>query len=331
MTLYAARLRVTLDPLIREAKRRARQRRLLLAVLAVLLAGAAAGVAFAMHSPNGSGGPPSQGLPSGSSTTGFSSGHVADLQFTYPRRFHLRRFATCSSAITGDRNGGCERGVVIASYPLEPQPEIGGSGAHFSARGVALELYRPPADNGVANVRLGDRRLSLWQFTAAGEGLGLPGRKPQAPEQWGAWFRVNGASYWAIAWVGDNAKRVDRTTLAALITSVHALGRTPRPPSPRPAPQVTRVLCGGTAAHPLVPHGALTGGYGLICAQVSGPTCRVWTRPIGAPAADVRLRHLQLRANFCRYVRDFLGRNPRGISVQPPNPGLTALLPRAGR
>ncbi len=261
------------------------------------------------------------------------SGHVSDLQFTYPRRYHLHRFASCSFAVTGDRKGGCDRGVVIASYPLKAQPEIAGSGAHFSSKGVALELYRPPADNGVANVKLGERRLSLWQFNPADEGLNLPGKKPPPPEQWGAWFRVNGASYWAIAWVGTNAKKVDRATLAALINSVHARGQTPQAPSPKPAPQVTRVLCGGTASSPRVPHDALAGGSGsgsyLICAQVSGRSCRVWTRLIGAPAADVRQRHYQVRASFCAYTRRFLSRDPRGYSVQPARPGLTALLRHA--
>lgn len=255
------------------------------------------------------------------------SGHVSDLQFTYPRRYHLRAFTSCNPAVTGDRSGGCDRGVVIASYPLKAQPEIGGSGAHFSSKGVALELYRPPAVNGVANVKLDDRRLSLWQFNAADDGLNLPGKKPPPPEQWGAWFRVNGASYWAIAWVGTNSKTADRATLAALINSVHARGQTPLAPSPKPAPQVTRVLCGGTASTPRVPNNALVGGGGdLICAQVSGQVCRVWTRPINAPPADIRERHLQLRANFCRLVRRFLRHTPSGRSVQPARPGLTALL-----
>jgi hypothetical protein len=254
---------------------------------------------------------------------------VSDLQFTYPRGYYARSFKNCSAAVTGDRHGGCDRGVVIASYPLKRQPEIAGSGAQFSSRGVALELYRPPADNGRATVKLGDRRLSLWQFNSAGDSLALPGRKPPPPEQWGAWFRVNGASYWAIAWVGNNAKKIDRAKLAALINSVHKRGQTPLAPSPKPAPQVTRVLCAGTASSPRVPDNALVGAASdRICVQLVGHTCRVWTRPIGAPPADVRERHLQLRSNFCKYTRGFLRRNPRGYSVQPARPGLTALLPR---
>ena len=275
-------------------------------------------------------GPAVVALAASSSARTDPSVHVSGLQFAYPWRYHLRRFTSCRFAVTGDRKGGCDRGVVIASYPLKAQPDIAGSGAHFSSKGVALELYRPPADNGVANVKLGKRRLSLWQFNAADEAL-IPGGKPLPPEQWGAWFRVNGASYWAIAWVGTNAKRADRATLATLINSVHARGQTPQAPSPKPAPQVTRILCGGTASSPRVPHDALAGGSGsnsyLICAQVSGRNCRVWTRLIGAPAADVRQRHYQLRASFCAHTRGFLRHDPRGYSVQPARPGLTALLP----
>ncbi len=268
-------------------------------------------------------------LISASASRGSTSGRVSDLQFTYPRGYHARPFKSCSLAVTGDRNGGCERGVVIASYPLRSQPEIAGSGARFSSKGVALELYRPPADNGLADVRLGNRRLSLWQFDAADDSLQLPGEKAAPPEQWGAWFRVNGASYSAIAWVGNNARKVDRAKLAAVINSVHRRGQTPRAPSPKPAPQVTRVLCGGTASNPRVPDNALVGAASdLICVQIVGHTCHVWTRPVGAPPADVRERHLQLRANFCRFTRDFLRRHPRGSSVQPARPGLTALLPR---
>ena len=76
-----------------------------------------------------------------------------------------------------------------------------------------------------------------------------------------------------------------------------------------------------------MPDNALVGAASdLICAQVFGHTCHVWTRPLGSPPADVRERHLGLRANFCRYARGFLTRDPRGYAVQPPKPGLTALL-----
>jgi hypothetical protein len=56
MTVHARRVPFSLDPLIVEAKRRARQRRLLLAVFALVMAGGALGAAFAVRSSNGSGG-----------------------------------------------------------------------------------------------------------------------------------------------------------------------------------------------------------------------------------------------------------------------------------
>jgi len=55
MLTYAPRLPFSLDPLMKEAKRRARQRRLLLALVAVLIAGGALGTAFAMRLSNGGG------------------------------------------------------------------------------------------------------------------------------------------------------------------------------------------------------------------------------------------------------------------------------------
>lgn len=59
MTLRAPRLSFSLDPLMAEAKRRARQRRVLIALGVLLIAGLAAGLTFAFRSPGG--GPPSGG------------------------------------------------------------------------------------------------------------------------------------------------------------------------------------------------------------------------------------------------------------------------------
>jgi hypothetical protein len=55
MTLHVSRT-FSLDPLIAEAKRRARQRRRFLIVVAVLIAGGALGAAFSVRSSSGSGG-----------------------------------------------------------------------------------------------------------------------------------------------------------------------------------------------------------------------------------------------------------------------------------
>jgi hypothetical protein len=52
MTLHAPRLPFSLDPLMAEAKRRMRKRRVLIAVLAVLVVGGAAGGAVSLTSPS---------------------------------------------------------------------------------------------------------------------------------------------------------------------------------------------------------------------------------------------------------------------------------------
>ena len=65
MTLHLPRLPITLDPLIAEAKRRARQRRLLASLALVVVAGAAI-ASFGLRSP-GSAGTPGSGLAARSS------------------------------------------------------------------------------------------------------------------------------------------------------------------------------------------------------------------------------------------------------------------------
>lgn len=65
MTLRAPRLPFSLDPLIAEAKRRARQRRVLIALGILVAAGLAAGLTFAFRSPGG-GSPNGGGLTSAS-------------------------------------------------------------------------------------------------------------------------------------------------------------------------------------------------------------------------------------------------------------------------
>src|SRR4051794_33075297 len=57
MTLHVLRLPIALDPLIAEAKRRARQRRLLVVALALALVAAGVGGTFALRTPSGNGSP----------------------------------------------------------------------------------------------------------------------------------------------------------------------------------------------------------------------------------------------------------------------------------
>jgi hypothetical protein len=80
----------------------------LVAVVGVAGAGPAAGAL--VHSGGGS-------TPSRSAT-------VAAVRFVFPRRFDRRYFSSCRYLVTGVR-GTCVRGVVVASYPLRPNPEGG--------------------------------------------------------------------------------------------------------------------------------------------------------------------------------------------------------------
>ncbi len=72
MTVLATRLLFSLDPLMKEAKRRARQRRTLIA-LAILVAGLAVGLTFVFPSPGGRS-PNGGGLTSGNYSNGQNGG-----------------------------------------------------------------------------------------------------------------------------------------------------------------------------------------------------------------------------------------------------------------
>lgn len=78
MTLHARRLPFALDPLIGEAKRRARQRRVLGALGVLLTAGLAVGLTLALRSPGGrpNGGPATAGYPQAGVSYRYPSGWI---------------------------------------------------------------------------------------------------------------------------------------------------------------------------------------------------------------------------------------------------------------
>ena len=73
MTLHVPRLRVSFDPLIAEAKRRATRRRFLIIAAVLGAIGLALGAAFVMHSPSGPGGTPSPSAGAKQSDSGPAS------------------------------------------------------------------------------------------------------------------------------------------------------------------------------------------------------------------------------------------------------------------
>ena len=148
----------------------------------------------------------------GGSTTSRSA-TVAAVRFVFPDRFHRRYFSSCRYMVTGV-HGGCVRGVVVASYPLRPNPEGGAAGASFRHGGVLLELYRAPwqGPNVIAPTIQPPVSLSAFHFAGMGE-------RPST-EQRELFFSVRRVNYWAIAWVGSRAAKPDRDALASVVASI---------------------------------------------------------------------------------------------------------------
>lgn len=138
---------------------------------------------------------------------------VGPLRVVYPSSLHRRYFSSCSYAVTGIRSGACVRGVVVASYPLKPNPELTGTGASLPSNGILFELYRAPTQHPVATRKLLPP-MSLSDFHAVGRGMRATG------EQRELLFRAKGANYWAIAWVGKHASKSVRDALGGVIGSI---------------------------------------------------------------------------------------------------------------
>jgi hypothetical protein len=132
MTLHVPRLPFALDPLIGEAKRRARQRRFL-AASALFLAALATGLTIGLRSMGGG--------PSGGIATAGASVRVGALRLSVPRNF--RRYSIRGGIYrTGARPPVI--GYVLTDYRLKAGPKSTfGNWSHFKvppASRVALEL-----------------------------------------------------------------------------------------------------------------------------------------------------------------------------------------------
>jgi hypothetical protein len=130
------------------------------------------------------------------------SASVGDLRFNFPLRFHRRYFTSSSPIVTGV-HGARIHGVVIASYPLRPNPESGGSGAVFRPRDVTFELYRAPRHQPGYAAKPVDFPLYINDF-----------------QEGRLFFTVNGHNYWAIAGLGAHATKADRDAVFAVIPSI---------------------------------------------------------------------------------------------------------------
>jgi hypothetical protein len=140
MTLYARRLPFALDPLIREAKRRARQRRVLGAVGVVVAGGLVAALTLALRSP---GGTPSGGL----ATARYAQDGVS---FRYPSG--LNSVKMCGS------NGNGLFGVVAPIAQL-----TSGQGTSNCPSAYAIPQLWPPLGRlGTGGVRVLLTRVETW-------------------------------------------------------------------------------------------------------------------------------------------------------------------------
>jgi len=128
---------------------------------------------------------------------------VGDLLFSYPLHFHRRYFTSSNPAVTGAR-GVRVHGIVVASYPLETNPEFGESGVRLRRSGVLFEVYRAPRHQSGHRARRVTFPLSISDFHGGH-----------------LFFTVNGQNYEAIAWADPQAPNTRRNELYALINSIH--------------------------------------------------------------------------------------------------------------
>lgn len=143
--------------------------------------------------------------------------HTLDsLRLTYPSTLHTRDFSSCRYSVTGVRAGVCVHGIVIASYPLKRNPELGASGASFRPNGVLFELYRAPRQEAYV-ARAVPPSLSLTDFRDVGRGMNAGG------EQRELFFRAKGANYRALVWIGKRASESSRGDLTSVIGSIQII------------------------------------------------------------------------------------------------------------
>ena len=154
----------------------------------------------------------SAGAGVASRLTGPSWVTVGAVRATVATRFYHRYFTSCSYRVTGVR-GACVRGIVLADYRLQADPEIGASGARYPRDHVALELVRAAEQHPPVVAPAVSFPLSLADLRYSGRGLGSRTQRE-------LFFRVAASNYWAIAWVGPTSTKVQRLKLASVVASI---------------------------------------------------------------------------------------------------------------
>jgi hypothetical protein len=196
MTLQVPQLPFPLDPLIAEAKRRARQRRLLVCLGLVLLGGVVAALTVALR--------PSGGGPSGGLAIPTVAIRAGSLAVSVPRGFKRLEF----------RRRGRVIGFLLTDYRVTPDsPTL--RAAVFPANGVLLSLARAPTvlQRSVPQLRL---PLTLRE-------LGGP-KSHNDGTTWNNMFDFRDQAYAITFWAGDKAPKIDRAALQNALLSIHAPG-----------------------------------------------------------------------------------------------------------
>jgi hypothetical protein len=121
---------------------------------------------------------------------------VGGLKLNYPRQlgYHRRYFSFGNARRR-------VRGVVIASYPLERNPQLGGSGLKLPLDGVFFEVYAVPHPR--HHVTPAKKLpVTIFDFPA----IDAFGARP-TKEQGATFFTASGRRYRAILWVGAKAPK----------------------------------------------------------------------------------------------------------------------------
>lgn len=129
---------------------------------------------------------------------------VSDVQFNYPLNYHRRRFATSRGRV---------HGVVVASYPLKRNPQLGGSGESLRQDGVFFELYEAPRGHHLAPKKTFP--MTIFDLSTV-ESL----TSTATTEQGGVFFSVNGRNYRAIVWVGKHVPKKALIVVDEMILSI---------------------------------------------------------------------------------------------------------------
>ena len=195
MTLHVPRLPFTIDPLIAEAKKRARQRRFL--TLIVLLIALATGLTLALRS--GGGG------PSGVIGTAGAPAHVGALAAAVPPGLRQRQIRIHGKLI----------GTLITDYRVTPNsPTLKES--VFPASGVLLSLGRGPSALPLRS--LPPLRLPLTLSELKGPEHNTNGTN------WNNLFAYRGQMYAINFWAGRTAPSADLAALKHALLSIHSSG-----------------------------------------------------------------------------------------------------------